>query len=148
MNDQRRVEVRWQGDYRTQIDVRGVHQIIGDELPEYGGTDVGPMPTELLLASLGSCMCLAIAHVARKRRIAIIELSVLVNADKDDEAFRFREIELMIRADLPRERLTALIEQARRYCFVSNTITVGCPIRYTAQSLAPPDVTAASGTDA
>src|SRR5262245_27472282 len=97
VNSQRRVSIQWLGGYRTHIDVRGIHQMQGDEMPEYGGEDTGPMPTELLLAALGTCMCLAVAHVARKRRIAIDRLSLDVGAEKDMQAFRFRDIYLTIR---------------------------------------------------
>ena len=136
VSDNRRVRVQWLGEYRTQIDVRGVHQIQGDETPEYGGADTGPMPTELLLAALGSCMCLAVAHVARKRRMEIAALSVDVAAEKDMAAFRFCEIALLVRADLPQDSLDPLVAQARRYCFVSNTLSEGCTITYTAVSTA------------
>jgi putative redox protein len=94
------------------------------------------MPTELLLAALGSCMCLAVAHVARKRRLALDALTVEVGADKDRVEFRFREIAVLVRANLPQDQLAPLVEQARRYCFVSNTLTTGCTIRYTAESTA------------
>lgn len=139
MNENRRVRVDWLGEYRTRIDVRGTHQIQGDETPEYGGEDTGPMPTELLLAALGSCMCLAVAHVARKRRMALATLSVEVSGDKDLHAFRFQEIALLVRADLPQDQLVPLVEQARRYCFVSNTLSAGCSIQYTAESTAGAD---------
>ncbi|MFL5806606.1 MAG: OsmC family protein [Roseiflexaceae bacterium] len=135
MNSKRRVSVQWLGGYRTQIDVRGVHQMQGDETPEYGGEDSGPMPTELLLAAVGSCMCLAVAHVAKKRRIAIGQLSLEIGAEKDMLAFRFSDIYLTIRADLPQDQLDTLVEQAQRYCFVSNTLSDGCDIHYTAESL-------------
>ena len=134
MNNQRRVSVRWLGGYRTHIDVRGVHQMQGDETPEYGGEDTGPMPTELLLAAVGTCMCLAVAHVARKRRIAIGQRSLDVGAEKDMQAFRFRDIYLTIRADLPQAQLDPLVEQARHYCFVSNTLVAGCTMHCTAES--------------
>jgi putative redox protein len=136
VNSKRRVSVQWLGGYRTQIDVRGVHQMQGDETPEYGGEDSGPMPTELLLAAVGSCMCLAVAHVARKRRIEIGQLSLEVGAEKDMQAFRFSDIYVTIRADLPQDQLDPLVEQARRYCFVSNTLTNGCDMHYTAESIA------------
>jgi putative redox protein len=132
----RRVSVEWLGGYRTRIDVRGVHTLHGDEMPEYGGEDSGPMPTELLLAGLGSCMCLAVAHVARKRRIAIGRIEVDIGAEKDMQAFRFSDIALTIRADLPQEQLDQLFEQARRYCFVSNTLIGGCTMHYTVESIA------------
>jgi putative redox protein len=131
----RRVQVKWLGGYRTDIDVRGVHFLHGDETPQYGGDDTGPMPTELLLAAIGSCMCLAIAHVARKRQITITQLALDVDADKDMNAFRFQDIYLVARADLPQDQLDALLELARHYCFVSNTLRHGCNIHYTAESL-------------
>src|SRR6266511_2195590 len=115
------------GRYRTQINVRDVHLMRGDETPEYGG--------ELLLAAVGTCMCLAVAHVARKRRIEITQLSLDIGAEKDMQAFRFREISLTVRADLPQDKLDPLIEQARHYCFVSNTLIAGCAIHYTAESI-------------
>jgi len=135
VNNKRRVNVEWLGGYRTHIDVRGIHQMQGDETPEYGGEDSGPMPTELLLSAVGTCMCLAIAHVARKRRIAITHLSLGVDAEKDMQEFRFRDIYLTIRADLPQDQLDPLVEQARRYCFVSNTLIGGCEIHFTAESI-------------
>jgi putative redox protein len=131
----RHVNVEWLGGYRTQIDVRGLHHIQGDETPEYGGDDTGPMPTELLLAALGSCMCLAVAHIAKKRRIAIARIGVEVAAEKDMQAFRFSEIAVTVRADLPQDQLDPLFEQAKRYCFVSNTLIASCQIHYTVESL-------------
>jgi putative redox protein len=128
--------VEWLGGYRTHIDVRGVHELQSDEMPQYGGEDTGPMPTELLLAALGTCMCLAVAHVARKRRIEIARIGAEVAAEKDMQAFRFGEISMTIRADLPQEQLDPLFEQAKRYCFVSNTLIQGCQIHYTVESLA------------
>ncbi len=107
----------------------------GDETPEYGGEDTGPMPTELLLAAIGTCMCLAIAHVARKRNIVITQLSLDVGAEKDMHAFRFQDIFLTIRADLPQDELDTLVNHARGYCFVSNTLAKGCEIHYAAESL-------------
>jgi uncharacterized OsmC-like protein len=130
-----RVKIDWLGGYRTAIDVRGVHQMQGDETPQYGGDDTGPMPTELLLAAVGTCFCLAIAHVAKKRHIQLHHITLDVDADTDMDAFRFREIFLVARADLPQDQLDPLVEQATRYCFVSNTLRFGCDIHCTAESL-------------
>jgi putative redox protein len=135
VTNQRRVQVEWLGGYRTRIDVRGVHELHGDETPQYGGEDSGPMPTELLLAAVGTCMCLAIAHVAHKRRIEIARLALDIDAEKDMQAFRFRDIYLTIKADLPQDQLAALVEQSSRYCFVSNTLTTGCEVHFTAESI-------------
>lgn len=124
----RRIQVRWLGDYRTEIKVRNVHTIKGDEIAQYGGEDTGPMPTELLLAGVASCMCLAVSHVARKRRIELNDLTVSAEAEKDMEAFRFHVINLLVQADLPEPKLAALVDRAKGYCFVSNTLLHGCDV--------------------
>lgn len=136
----RRVQVNWLGDYRTEISVRGVHMIRGDETPQYGGEDTGPMPTELLLAGVASCMCLAVCHVARKRRIELNNLTVSAEAEKDTEAFRFHLINLFVQADLPQAKLDALVDRAKGYCFVSNTLLHGCNIETATQSTLDPSV--------
>lgn len=125
----RRIHVHWLGDYRTEIRVREVHTLNGDETPQYGGEDTGPMPTEFLLAGVASCMCLAVSHVARKRRIALENLTVSAEAEKDMKEFRFHVIDLLVQADLPQQELDDLVERSKGYCFVSNTLIHGCEIR-------------------
>lgn len=134
MSNMRRIYVRWLGDYRTEISVRGVHTINGDETPQYGGEDTGPMPTELLLAGVASCMCLAVSHVARKRRIQLEHLAVSAEAEKDMKAFRFHIIDLLVQANLPQPELDALVNRAKEYCFVSNTLINGCDVRTVVES--------------
>jgi len=46
--------VRSRGDDRYEIDVRG-HRIVVDQPTDGGGTDAGPTPTELFVASVASC---------------------------------------------------------------------------------------------
>lgn len=135
MSNLRRIRVRWLGDYRTEIDIRGVHKIAGDETPQYGGADSGPMPTELLLAGVASCMCLAVYHVAKKRRITLNRLTVSAEAEKDMKEFRFHLIDLLVQADLPQPELDALVERAKGYCFVSNTLIHGCQVQTTARAI-------------
>ncbi len=130
-----RVKINWLRDYQTEVEVRGLHHLKGDEAPEYGGEDAGPMPTDYLLVAVGTCMCLAVAHVAKKRRLTLGQLNVGVSARKHEKEFRFDSIDLLIRADLPPEQLQPLVEQARRVCFVSNTITAACPINMVAETI-------------
>jgi putative redox protein len=130
-----RVKVNWLGDYRTEVEVRGLHHLQGDEAPEYGGQDTGPMPTDYLLVAVGTCMCLAIAHVAKKRRITIGEIKVGANGHKHEKEFRFDAIELLIQVDLPPDQLESLVEHARRVCFISNTLAAGCPVSVMAETI-------------
>jgi putative redox protein len=110
------------------------HSLVSDQSPEYGGEGLGPMPSELLLWAVAACFGQAVRHVAARRRQPVEALAVTANADKDPATFRFGEITLVVRAALPRQRLEALVEQAKRYCFVTNSLSV--PIRLEIQAIA------------
>ena len=131
MSNIRSVHVQWMGQYRTSINIRGVHQFDGDETPEYGGNDSGPMPTEFFLASVASCLCLAVTHIGKKKKISLNNIEVSASGEKDPTSFQFKEIHLEVQADLPATELQLLVMQAKKYCFVSNTIIKGCPINVT-----------------
>lgn len=133
-SDSKPVRVRWVDKYRTEADIRGTHQIVSDEPPKYGGEDAGPMPTDIFLASIASCMCQAIYHVARKQRLDLGFLEVCISGNKDPDAYRYSDVHLDVEADLPPDKLSKLVERARGYCFVSNTITKGCAVHLETQS--------------
>ena len=48
--------------YATTIDASG-HRIVADEPPGNGGTDTGPAPYDLLLASLAACTCPPVSRI-------------------------------------------------------------------------------------
>jgi uncharacterized OsmC-like protein len=88
-----------------------------------GGTGTGPMPTDLLLASMSSCFALALAWAARKQGVELPDLEVSATGTYDGP--RFSTIELAVESSLPDDQLTALFEPARRACYVSNTFEHG-----------------------
>jgi putative redox protein len=45
----------------------GPHRLAGDEPVAFGGTNTGPSPYDLLLASLGTCTSMTISFYARRR---------------------------------------------------------------------------------
>jgi putative redox protein len=49
----------------------GRHQWAADEPAEAGGTDTGPDPYELLLASLGACTCITISWYCRNKGLPL-----------------------------------------------------------------------------
>ncbi|XDD42550.1 OsmC family protein [Leptospira sp. WS60.C2] len=81
--------------YETKI-TKGKHQWIADEPTDKEGTDLGPMPTELLASSLGACTTITIRMYADRKGYALDSVSVQVSIDKrspEDHKF-IREVEL------------------------------------------------------
>jgi len=64
----REVIVRGRGVGFTQEVAVGPHRLTADEPIADGGTDAGPNPYDLLLASLGSCTSMTVALYARRKQ--------------------------------------------------------------------------------
>ena len=116
---------RWAGGWRCEVDAGGFPLVV-DEPVEVGGGGAGPMPTDLLLASLSSCYALALAWAARKRGFELPDVSVRATGSYRGQTFSaFR---LTVTTSAPAEVVEPLFEPARRVCYVSNTIAGGPPI--------------------
>jgi putative redox protein len=123
------VTAYWSGGYRCRLPIRQF-QLLADE-PESvaGGTDTGPMPTELLLASLASCFAMALAHVARKRRVEIPE-DLAVTASGEHSGPSFAALRVEVRSAHPLDEIEALLDRAAALCYVSNTLRNRPPVEY------------------
>lgn len=129
MAERLEVTARWHGGYESRVTTRS-HEIVVDE-PDYaGGRDAGMMPTEVFIASIASCFCLALHHVAGKRGRELDGLTVRVRAERAGREPRYGRIFVEADADVPREELEPLIEPARRVCWVSNTLAAGTELSY------------------
>lgn len=105
--------------YEAVVAVRG-HKVTIDEPLSDGGTDAGPTPTELLLGALASCYTLALRWAAKRRAVPLGDIQVAATGTY--ERLRYTAIRLEVRADLPLEQADALLSDARRVCYVSNTL--------------------------
>jgi putative redox protein len=114
-----RLTAYWKGGYHVQVPVRGF-EVVSDEPPDYSGEDNGPTPTELFLASLVACFAMAVAYAARKGGVELPDLQVTV--DGDYEGLRFSALRLGVISTLARSELEPLVETAKTYCYVSNTL--------------------------
>lgn len=108
----------WTGGWRCEVEA-GEFSLVVDEPAEVGGTGSGPMPTDLLLASLSSCYALALAWAARKQGFELPDLEV--TATGTYQGTKFSELLLTVESSLEEDRLLALFEPAKRACYVSNT---------------------------
>ena len=123
------VTARFRGGFRADVEARG-HAVAVDEPAEHGGEDAGFMPTELFCAALASCFCLAIGHVARKRSLEVPDLSVTVRSERAGRELRYARLVVACAASLDDETLALLIERARPFCWVSNTLAAGVEVEY------------------
>lgn len=115
----RTAHTTWDGGMRAVTDV-GHFSVVVDEPESAGGTDTGPQPTDLLLASITSCMALSIAWVAKKRGIELSGLEVTGVATY--KGLRFDRVAISVSSDTPRDVVEELIPDAERLCYVSNTL--------------------------
>jgi putative redox protein len=123
------VTATWQGGYQSLVNARG-HEIPVDEPERAGGANLGMMPTEVFCAAVASCYCLALAHVAAKRSLELPGLNVIVRAERAGRELRYGRLVVRAQADVPDELLAALIEPARRVCWVSNTLAGELALEY------------------
>jgi putative redox protein len=124
-----RATASWRGGYATDVAVRS-HTVRVDEPLDLGGGDTGPMPTELFCASLASCFCLAVAHVARKRSLDLPGLRVTVEAQRAGRDLRYDRLTVTAGADVDADILARLVERAKSFCWVSNTLAAGTTLEY------------------
>src|SRR5215210_4850786 len=112
----------WHGDWLCSVRA-GDFRLTVDEPPEVGGGGQGPMPTDLLLASLASCYALALAWAARKRGVDLPDLTVTATGTYAGP--RFGSLALTVATSAPADVVTPLLEPAKRVCYVSNTVADG-----------------------
>lgn len=117
---ERTVQARWDGGLRAVVQAGGFELLV-DEPESVGGTDRGPQPTDLLLASIASCFTLALAHSAGKKSVELAGLDVGVTGRYDGP--RFSHIRIVVRAERPSgAELDRLISAAERVCYVTTTL--------------------------
>jgi uncharacterized OsmC-like protein len=76
-----RVKLPLKEGFRTQI-TAGQHRLLADEPKEAGGTDEGPSPYELLLASLGACTAMTLKMYVERKKLPVTDVEVLLTFDR------------------------------------------------------------------
>lgn len=124
--------------YAQTIRARG-HTLSADEPVAVGGTDTGPDPYELLLASLGACTSMTVRMYARQKGWPVAGVSVRLrhqkvhaedcaNCEAPTAYVDLIEKEVEITGDLSAEQRARLLEIADR-CPVHRTLTGQVRIR-------------------
>ena len=132
-----RVKLPLKEGFRTQI-TAGQHQLIADEPKEAGGTDEGPSPYELLLASLGACTAMTLKMYVERKKLPVTDVEVLLTFDRihiDDcescvkeERLNDREVQHISRLIYVTGDVTE--EQKERLLYIAGR----CPVHVTLHS--------------
>jgi uncharacterized OsmC-like protein len=109
----------WHGDWLCPVQP-GAFLLTVDEPPDVGGGGRGPMPTDLLLASVASCYAVALAWAARKPDVDLPDLTVTATGTYDGP--RLRSVALTVHTGPAAHLVTLLLEPAKRVCYVTNTL--------------------------
>ncbi len=116
------IQTRYKGDmlFESQL---GNHSIVIDVPAKMGGSDRGPTPPELFIASLGSCIAAFVADYCKRAEIDATGLSVDITFDKVENPMRL--VGLKAHISLPHadcaSREAALLRVAE-HCPVHETI--------------------------
>lgn len=114
----RTVNAVWEEGMRCTV-TAGRFTLVVDEPESAGGTDQGPQPTDLLLASVASCFAMAMAYSAKKRGVRLTDLSV--DATGVYKGPSFSDIRIEVTSAHDPDELRKLVAAAERVCYVSNT---------------------------
>jgi putative redox protein len=114
----RTVDAVWEEGMRCTV-TAGRFELVVDEPESAGGTDLGPQPTDLLLAAFASCFAMAMAYSARKRDIRLADLAVSATGVYNGPGFD--DLRLAVTSSHDPAELGRLVAAAERLCYVSNT---------------------------
>lgn len=119
----------------------GNHSVVIDVPATMGGSDRGPTPPELFIASLGSCVGAFVAGYCERAGVDTRDMTVDVTFDKVDGPTRLEN--LTVQVNLPygecKAREKAILRVAE-HCPVHETIATlkGIEIRVAGQTAAEP----------
>ena len=107
----------------------GGHEMAADEPVKRGGTNTGPSPFELMLASLGACTAITFRMYAERKQWNLGSVQVKLRLLKDGEAQRI-ERTIHVSNALDAEQQAKLLEIADKTP-VTKALAPGIPIQTT-----------------
>src|ERR1700754_2374687 len=94
MAGERTVTARWDGGLRAVVTAGEFEMVVDEPESVPGGTNKGPQPTEVFLASIASCFTIAMAYSAAKRGVELSGLHVATTGTYDGPRFSAIRVEV------------------------------------------------------
>jgi putative redox protein len=112
--------------YLAQV-VSGHHRLTSDEPVAMGGSDAGPGPYELLLASLGACSAITLRMYAGRKGWELGKITVGLRFGRDEGGVEHIDRRLAFSKPLSDEQKSRLLEIAAKTP-VTKTLAAGLRI--------------------
>lgn len=112
--------------YGQDISIRHLN-LTADEPPSLGGDDVGPTPTELVLAGLGSCKAITLQMYAERKGWKLESVAVELSYDSADQPPTI-QAKLTLEGDLDKQQRQRLRDISDR-CPVHKLLTTPVAIQ-------------------
>lgn len=103
------------------------HQLKADEPQKRGGTNTGPSPFELMLASLGACTAITLRMYSERKQWDLGNIRVKLRLLKDDEEQKI-ERSISLSGNLEADQIARLLEIADKTP-VTRALASGVPIQ-------------------
>ena len=123
---EKQISVVWKGDmaFEAQIDN---HKVMMDATPAVGGSNQGPTPKPLLMASLGGCTGMDVISLAKKMRQEVESMEIILKGTITEEhPMHYQAIHLIYLftgKNLDMEKLQKAVDMSQdKYCGVSATL--------------------------
>ena len=104
------------------------HELTSDEPEKRGGTNTGPSPYELMLASLGACTAITLRMYADRKQWALGAIDVKLRLIKEGEAAPRIERVIVIGETVDADQQAKLLEIADKTP-VTKALAPGVPIQ-------------------
>ncbi|MBS3790696.1 MAG: OsmC family protein, partial [Candidatus Thermoplasmatota archaeon] len=132
-----KAQLRKKSGFESEATIRDFSITI-DEPEKLGGTNKGPNPVEVLLASLGGCLDFTGTIIAEEMGYQLKDFELEIEGDLDprgvtgkaDVPMGFQEIRVHVQniEGIPEEKIPEFIEKIQKRCPVDNTLEKGVEV--------------------